>query len=392
VVTARRAAGFTLVELLVAAAVTLAALGLAVLLLLPSAAAFHALPEAVDAQQRLRVAVQTLADSIRGAGASPVLESATRGAPAWPAVLPCRLAGGPLAAVPGGCAGSEAITTLTVALGAPQAALAEALTDPAGPLRLAPLSACALSAPPCRVRAGSQVLVEDGTGAWDILTVSAVSADGALVEHAGSSLSRPYKAGATVAEVEAAAYSLRVEAATNVPVLRRATGPSSDLPVVDHVAALRLEYFGVAGAPLVLDDADANLRRTTYGPLPPQAGLDDPLDAWAAGENCLFSRAGGEPVARVASLPAERLGLARLPPALFADGPWCPDAGAPNRYDADLLRVRLVRVVLRIEAQSSSVRGLSSQLFSRPGTSRESARLVPDLEAHVDVAIRNGGR
>ena len=73
-VSRRVPAGFTLVELLVATAVTVIALGLTVTLLHPSSVAFTALPEAVDAQQRLRVAVQTLADSV---------ESERGRVPAW---------------------------------------------------------------------------------------------------------------------------------------------------------------------------------------------------------------------------------------------------------------------------------------------------------------------
>ena len=73
--------GFTLAELLVATAVTVVALSLAVSLLHPVSVAFHALPEAVDAQQRLRVAAQALADDIVEAGTGPVLGWAARAGP-----------------------------------------------------------------------------------------------------------------------------------------------------------------------------------------------------------------------------------------------------------------------------------------------------------------------
>ena len=65
-------------------------------------------PEAVDAQQRLRVAAQTLADDIMAAGAGPVSGWGGRAIPAWPAVLPCRWAGEPLGTRPGGCASDDA--------------------------------------------------------------------------------------------------------------------------------------------------------------------------------------------------------------------------------------------------------------------------------------------
>jgi len=388
----RPAAGFTLVELLVAAAVTLVSLGLGFALLGPSAAAFHSLPEAIDAQQRLRVAVQTLAQGISEAGAGPVLAWGARGTPAWPAILPCRAVSDPLGLLPGGCASEDALTVTAMEATAPQAAVAADLADAAAPIRLAPLSACTLAAAPCRLHAGAHVLVADGTGAWDVVPVSAVPLDGSFVEHAGAPVSRLYRAGALLGEVERTAYSLRPDPATHVPQLRRETSRSSDLPVLDHVTALRFEYFGAAAVPLVLDDADVDRRRTTYGPLPPPAGLDDGLDTWVAGENCVFARESGAPVARLAVLPVEHQGLTRLPASLFADGPWCPDASSQNRYDADLLRIRLVRVVVRIEAQSASVRGTDALLFSRPGSGREALRLVPDVEGHVDAAVRNAAR
>jgi len=123
--------------------------------------------------------------------------------------------------------------------------------------------------------------------------------------------------------------------------------------------------------------------------LPPPAGVDEPLDAWPPGENCQFLRVDGAISARQTPLPVESGGLARLPLNVFVDGPWCPDGASLNRYDADLLRIRLVRVTLRVQAQSPAVRGLDAQLFGQPGSARESARLVPDLEVRTDASLRN---
>lgn len=388
----RRPAGFTLVELLVATTVTLVALGLAVALLHPPSVAFQALPEALDAQQRVRVAVQTLAAGINGAGAGPALGWAARVPPSWPGVLPCRFTGEPLGSVAGGCARDDAITVMAMGLAAPQAILLEPVAAQGTGIRVGALSACALSLPVCRMHAGSRALVADGTGAWDVFNIAAVSPDGTLVAHAAGALTWLYPDGALVGEIETAAYSLRVDPTSHVPQLRRATNGSSDMPMIDDVTSLRFEYFGEAGVPQVLDDGDAERRRTTYGPLPPPAGIDHPPDAWTAGENCLFSRDQGQPSPRLAVLPSEESGLARLPLSMFTDGPWCPDDTSPNRYDADLLRVRLVRVTLRAQAQSAAVRGADPRLFSHPGAAREAARLVPDLEVRVDVALRNGRR
>jgi prepilin-type N-terminal cleavage/methylation domain-containing protein len=381
--------GFTLAELLVAMAVTVIALGLAAGLLRPVSVAFQALPEAADAQQRLRAAAQTLADSIVEAGAGPVLGWAAQAVPAWPPILPCRWGGEPLGTRPGGCAQPDAITVIGTSAAAPQAMLSAGLTALGGALPIAPMSACALTQPGCRFHWDGRVLVADGTGAWDLVALTGVSADGAMLLHDGAPVTRLYRAGAIVADTGTAAYSLRVDPATHVSQLRRSTDGSADMPLADHVTSLQFEYFGEAVPPAVFDDADVERRRTTYGPLPPPAGVDDPLDDWPAGESCQFQRIDGAISARQAMLPVESAGLARIPLDLLADGPWCPDGAALNRYDADLLRIRMVRLTVRVQAQSPAVRGLDARSFSQPGSGREAGRLVPDLEVRVDAALRN---
>jgi hypothetical protein len=98
----------------------------------------------------------------------------------------------------------------------------------------------------------------------------------------------------------------------------------------------------------------------------------------------------GAAVPRLPDLSANGVGLVEMAPALLADGPWCPDAASPNRFDADLLRVRRVRVSLRFEAAPAELRGRGS-LFARPGTSASALALVPDAEAIVDVVPRGAG-
>jgi hypothetical protein len=103
----------------------------------------------------------------------------------------------------------------------------------------------------------------------------------------------------------------------------------------------------------------------------------------------MFADDGEQQMPRLAALPAGSTGLAPLPLSMFADGPWCPDPNSPNRYDADLLRIRLIRVTLKLQAQSASVRGLSAAWFSNPGLARDSTRLVPDIEVTFDVVPRS---
>jgi type II secretory pathway pseudopilin PulG len=100
-------------------------------------------------------------------------------------------------------------------------------------------------------------------------------------------------------------YYLRIDPATRTRQLMRYDGLDTDLPVVDRLIALELTYF---------DEGDT------------------PLD-----------------------------------PAELQDGPWRPSDPDVGEFDADLLRIRRVRVVLRVTA----------------------ARDVPDHELQFDVALRN---
>lgn len=62
---------------------------------------------------------------------------------------------------------------------------------------------------------------------------------------------------------------------------------------------------------------------------------------------------------------------APIDPAALVDGPWFPDAADANRFDTDLLTIRRVRVILRVEPRA---------LFRRRLTGRE---------IRFDVAPRN---
>jgi hypothetical protein len=220
---------------------------------------------------------------------------------------------------------------------------------------------------------GSRALLVDGTGRWEIVPITGVSGDGTAIAHDGNVLSRPASEGSLLGEVTINVYSLRADADTGVMQLRRGTGAGPEFPVADHVTALAFDYFGEAVPPAVVDTGAPGGRATTYGPVPPPLEVDDPADAWPAGENCVFSSDGLRQPSRLAELVPDAHGLAPVPPAALVDGPWCPDAASPNRWDADLLRIRLVRVTLRVEATAPS-------------------RLAPDLEVRLEAALRNRTR
>jgi hypothetical protein len=87
----------------------------------------------------------------------------------------------------------------------------------------------------------------------------------------------------------------------------------------------------------------------------------------------------------------------RLTAAHLTDGPWCPNAADRHRFDADLLRVRTVRVTLRVQTGNETLRRAfvrsepydEDQLFMNPGTSAGGYREVPDQAIRFDVTPRN---
>jgi Flp pilus assembly pilin Flp len=109
-------------------------------------------------------------------------------------------------------------------------------------------------------------------------------------------------------------YYLRPVAGTDGFQLMQYDGGLSDLPMLDHVVRLSFDYFGPA---------------TAGGP------------------------------------------LVRFDPSTLVDGPWLTDVGQ-RRFDSDLLRVREVRMLLRLETTDPLLR-----------------RLVPDEEIVLHVATRN---
>ena len=90
---------------------------------------------------------------------------------------------------------------------------------------------------------------------------------------------------------------------------------------------------------------------------------------------------------RLPVLMADHGALVELSLTMLSDGPWC--GAAPYRYDADLLRLRRVRVRLRVQAALVAARGSDPVRFVNVGLAREAAAEAPDLELEVDVSPRN---
>lgn len=380
--------GQSIVELLVATSIALSIAGVMLTIVMQLHARFRTELERVDSQQRVRVGINALVRdlSMAGAGSAHGVRARPMGV-SGAAVLPYRQ--GMLRGDPPGTVRADVATLVYVpAHTSAQTTLNLPMPARSGTAFLDLDPGCPLNDPACGFSSGMDLLIGDDTGAYDTFRVLGVQGNSLQLQHTMLDSTQTYAAGSRIVEVESHTYYVSTDATTGTSQLMHYDGVSSDAAVVDHVVGLAFEYFGDASpAVLITPVTDPAGPWTTYGPAPPPLGVQ--TSDYPAGENCLFQRDGnGEAVPR---LPALGLGpgLVALTPAQLGDGPWCPDPVNAHRYDADLLRVRRIRVTLRIEAAMSAFRGPAGLLFVHAGTSRDPGRWVADHEIQFDVAPRN---
>jgi hypothetical protein len=382
---ARAAGGFSLVELLVAMAITLAVVASVFAVLDPVNGAFQTQPETADVEQRARVVSGLFERELVAAGAgAPYMGAVGQLARTAPSVLPYRV--GLRSPDAPGSFDPARITLLRVESGAAQSVLAAPLAATSGSTRVALGGVCPDDGS-CGFRADTTVIVLDGTGAWDLYSVASVAGAEISLRHNTPDGPKVYLPGAVIAAASSRTLMLGTEAGMGTPQLITYDGANGfDVPVANHVVALRFSYFGDAEPPAIVGGvAGMGEVRTTYGPLPP-AVADQPT-TYPPGENCAFARdASGVPVSRLPALVAGPVTVP-LADAALTDGPWCPDPSSPNRYDADLLRVRRIVVVARVESALASLRGPAGPLFTRGGTTT-GTRFVADREVRLTIAPR----
>jgi hypothetical protein len=164
-----------------------------------------------------------------------------------------------------------------------------------------------------------------------------------------------------------------------------------DEAVIDNVVDLEFEYYGDPRPPYITDISE---RTTTYGPKPPELGTTPSGSdtwPWPAGENCVYfvDPATGQHAPRLADLAPGSQALVQLTEAMLTDGPFCPEPGVPSRFDADLLRVRKIGVLLRVQVAAANLRGPAGVLFRNAGTGVHARTMVPDQEIRFEVTPRN---
>jgi prepilin-type N-terminal cleavage/methylation domain-containing protein len=390
-----REAGFTLLEMLIATAITGAVLAGVAALLTPAHGMHQVQAEMSDLQQRLRVATESLRRDLAAAGAGlGRAEPAALLMNVLPPILPYR--DGELRAdAPAGVFfRPDAVTILYVPATAARTAIADATPVSASELLVTAQLNCGAVAHEalCGFNPGTHAVVADSSGAWDVMTVASQDGPVLSLQHRRLRAPNRYARDAAIAEAAVHTYYLESDERAGTFQLRHYDGFQTDMPLLDDVVGLRFDYFGDPEPPrirrgAVLDDPAFRGLVTTYGPRPPAVDVDRESDTWPRGENCVFAVADGEHVPRLPVLAADAVPVA-LPPAVLQDGPWCPDGDHPYRYDADLLRIRRVRVTVRVQA-AGPLRGPSGPLFARAGTATAAHRFVPDQELTFDVAPRN---
>lgn len=385
----RRASGFTVVEMVISVGIMMAVMGAVFALLKPAQGTFQAQSEVSDLQQRLRVAVNAIHNDLLMAGAGPYSGSDVQPLGNYfAAALPFRR--GARSPDPPGSFEPDRISLLYVPSGSPHTTTSLPLDDVAADIRVNSQPGCLATDPQCGFTSGMMVIIFDDTGTYDTFRISSLTNPPAAIQHVDQPLSKAYGAGAYISQVVTATYWLKKDIVANIYQLMRYDGYQTDLPVADHVVGLSFEYYGDPQPPALFRPVtDPKGPWTSYGPKPPALGVDDPADNWGAGENCIFGAGESQHVTRpeMAVLGGDTA-LVKLDSNRLTDGPWCPDSAAAARVDADLLRVRKIRVTLRVEVALEALRGTGT-LFTRAGTARGGERYVPDQEIKFDVTPRN---
>ena len=400
-------AGFTLVEMMVSTAVMMVIVAGVFSLLNPSYGTFQAQPEVADMQQRLRVAADTVQKDLVMSGAGMYSGGMVGTLDAYFSPLLPHIVGtvnpdpaGTFHAnpqCPATCA--SAVTIMYVPTTTAQTTISTDMPTPSAELKVDPQPGCPVGDDLCGFKTGMRVLIMNLDGDYDIFSVTNVQTDALHLQHRDDKFTTAYPAGSFITEIVSATYYL-ADNGTDTFQLRHYDGYQTDLPLVDNVVDFRVEFFGDPLPPQVLKPAtDPKGPWTTYGPRPPALGVDNTKDKWAAGENCIFQVDPGTglqvPRPEIVTLGAANAAPVLMPASMLTDGPWCPadvntsgDA-MPNKYDADMLRVRQVRITLRVQVATSVLRGPAGTLFRHGGTSRGGERYVPDQEVRFDVSPRN---
>jgi type II secretory pathway pseudopilin PulG len=377
----RAESGFTLVEALVATAIVVLVTAGVLSMLNPARGVFKTQAEVADVQQRLRAGVDALTRDLLSAGAGAYSGALTGSLCGYFApILPFHRGLGAALDDGSGVFRSDAISLLSVPSTSAQTTVRSDMSTTSSPVLINLESGCpkdvrsGIVDPVCGFKANvTRAAIFDGTGAFDMVDVTSVDETMQAID-----FQRPQQSALSKAYLGSSSKHLTkiVEISSHVYYLNTAThqlmhhdGFSTVTPVLDNVVALEFEYYGDPSPPMFVRPGTD--QAVTYGPAPPAS--DVAQAPFAPGENCTWQKIGGAQVARLAFLGSAGGGLVKLTASQLTDGPWCPDDVNANRYDADLLRIRKVRVTLRLKSGNDSLR----------------AQTVRDRSVRFDVSPRN---
>jgi hypothetical protein len=349
-------AGYTLVELLVSTAIMITVTGAIFSLMNPAQGNAQTQPEVADMQQRMRVSNDTIFKELVMSGAGPY-QGPVRGALVnfFAPILPRRV--GFQNPDPPTTFRDDTITLSYIPNSYSQTTISASMPTPSAELKVTDQTNCPADASNlCGFKEGMDVIIFDTSGNFDIFTITQVQDDAAHLQHRGQDLSKAYDVGASVTQIVSNTYYLN----TQTNQLMRYNGYTEEIPIVDNVVDLKFEYFGDPNPPMQ--------------PEPPKGEA-----------NCLYDEAHN--YVNMPTLTPDEGSLAALPAKMLTDGPMC--GGGNNAFDADLLRVRKVRVTMRVQAANPALRGADTALFKHPGTSRGGEKFVPDYTISFEVSPRN---
>ena len=378
-----REQGFSLLEMTIAMGLMLVVTASIFALVNPGQGNFVAEPEVADLQQRSRVATDTLYKDLVMAGAGSYSGDNPMGLNYFFApVMPFRQ--GRIQDDPPGTFRDDVITLLLVPATTAQTTIARDMPAQSAELVVKAGPGCPKDDKLCGFEEGMTVLIYDDEGSYDTFTITQVQDDALHLQHNLEDLSKNYNEGAKIVQIQSHTYYLKTDVATKTFQLMHYDGGGNDVPLVDNVVGLQFEYFGDPqppvrnGKPLSVNPGPW----TTYGPKPKDVGI----------ENCVFINDGSPvhaPRLQVLGPGGTTTTLVKLTKEMLTDGPWCPKDDNPNRFDADLLRIRKIGVRIKLQTGNDSLRGPASALFTYGGTSRGGNKYLPDQEVRFEVTPRN---
>jgi hypothetical protein len=388
----RSDAGFTVMELLVASIIMMVVTGAIFSLMNPAQGSFQVQPEVSDLQQRLRVGVDTLQKDLVMAGAGTYAGEKAGALSYFIAPIMPYVAFGDVTDPSKGVYFRDDVISMVYVPPTPsQTTISQDMPPKSVEIKVNAQPNC----PPvkgeelCGFSQGDHAIIFDESGNWDMFTITQVQDPAVHMQHRDDAFSVKYSTNSALTQIVTAMYYFKPAAAGGAGLqLMYYDGWDTDLPVVDNVVKLQFRYFGEQQPPQLTGKPLTTIPGpwTTYGPVPPELGIVK--GNYPAGENCTFKVAGGQQVPRLPVLGPGGISQVEITKADLIDGPWCPSDDKPNRFDADLLRIRRVQVTLRVQTALSSLRGPAGTLFMNGGTGSGS-HYIPDQEITFDVTPRN---